>query len=206
MPRYASPWAANISLGSGDTLDLMPTKIFTAPPTLAMQPDAIVRELGIRSGDLLLTPPQAAAIMQTTIDQLSTMREVGDGPPFTKLGKGSKAPVRYHLGKLRQWIEGRTFSNTQQAVSRFAGLADLLAKGRIDDVFAVAIDEQGDAFEFWESVDSQRDIVEVAWLTMGDLLDRFRRQAHLRSSELEGDELRTASREPQPGAPHDRRL
>lgn len=157
-----------------------------------MRPDAIVQELGIRSGELLLTPPQAAAIMQTSTDQLSTMREVGDGPPFTKLGEGSKAPVRYHLGKLRQWIEGRTFNNTQQAVSRFAGLADFLAHGCIDDLFAAAVDGRGDAFEFWESVDSQRDIAAVEWLSMGELLDRFRRQAELRSSEREGDQIAAA--------------
>ena len=84
----------------------MPSKA-NAPtaPTLAMSSDAIVREIGIRSGELLLTPPQAAAILQTSVDQLSTMREVGDGPPFIKLGDGAKAPVRYHLGKLRKWIE-----------------------------------------------------------------------------------------------------
>ena len=174
----------------------MPKKAEATPPTLAMRPDAIVQELGIRSGELLLTPPQAAAIMQTSTDQLSTMREVGDGPPFTKLGEGSKAPVRYHLGKLRQWIEGRTFSNTQRAVSRFAGLADLLAKGRIDDVFAVAIDERGDAFEFWESVDSQRDIVAIEWLAMADILDRMRKQAQLRLSECEGEEIASGLAEP----------
>lgn len=160
------------------------------PPTLAMPADAIVQELGIRSGEILLTPPQAAAIMQTSTDQLSTMREVGDGPPFTKLGDGAKAPVRYHLGKLRKWIEGHTFENTSmQGVSRFRSFADFMSTGSIMDIYAAAIDAAGDAFEFWESVDSGRDIVEVRWMRMDDMLDSFRAQANRRHAEAEAGEL-----------------
>lgn len=63
----------------------MPSKAApSASPILAMPADAIVQELGPRSGELLLTPPQGAAIMQTSTEQLSTMREVGDGQPLTK--------------------------------------------------------------------------------------------------------------------------
>ena len=114
------------------------------PPTLAMPPDVIVQELGIRSGDLLLTPPQMAAILQTSNDQRSTMREVGDGPPFTKLGDGPKAPVRYHLGKARKWIEDHTFLNTAMVnVSRFGMMGDFLSKGSIMDSFIAAIDQAG---------------------------------------------------------------
>lgn len=137
-----------------------------------------------------MTPAQTAEMLQTTTDQLSTMREVGDGPPFTKLGDGLKAPVRYHLGKLREWIEKHTFQNTSMLnVSRFQSLADFLAKGAISDCFAAAIDAEGDAFEFWESVDSQRDIVEVRWMRMDDMLESFRRQANRRHAEAEAEEL-----------------
>jgi hypothetical protein len=169
----------------------MPSKAAaSSPPTLAMSPDAIVQELGLRSGELLLTPPQAAAILQTSVDQLSTMREVGDGPPFTKLGEGAKSPVRYHLGKLREWIDSHTFINTAMAnVSRFAGIGDFLSRGSIVDSFIAAIDAGGDVFEFWESVDSQRDIVEVRWMRMDDMLEALRGQANRRHAEAEAEEL-----------------
>ena len=175
----------------GDTLAAMPSKATpSAPPTLAMPADAIVQELGIRSGELLLTPPQAAAILQTSVDQLSTMREVGDGPPFTKLGDGAKSPVRYHLGKLRNWIDDHTFQNTAMVnVSRFAGMGDFLSKGSIMDSFIAAIDASGDVFEFWESVDSQRDIVEARWMRMDDMLEAFRNQAYRRHANAEAREL-----------------
>ncbi|MDY0747924.1 hypothetical protein SNE35_25710 [Paucibacter sp. R3-3] len=158
--------------------------------TLAMPANSIAQELGIRTGELLLTPAQVAEMLQTNTDQLSTMREVGDGPPFTKLGDGKKAPVRYHLGKLRDWIEGHTFQNTSMLnVSRFHSLADFLGKGTIMDSYAAAIDADGDAFEFWESVDSQRDIVEVRWMRMHDMLEAFRMQANRRFAEAEAKEI-----------------
>ena len=164
--------------------------IAPSPLTLVMPPELLVQELGIRSGELLLTPPQMAAILQTTTDQLSTMREVGDGPPFTKLGDGPKAPVRYHLGKARQWIDGHTFLNTAMVnVSRFGTLGDFLSNGSIMDSFIGAIDAAGDVFEFWESVDSQRNIVEVRQIRMDDMLEAFRNQANSRHAEAEAQEL-----------------
>jgi hypothetical protein len=160
------------------------------PPTLVMSPESIVQELGLRSGELMLTPPQAAAILQTSTDQLSTMREVGDGPPFVKLGDGAKAPVRYHLGKLRKWLEEHTFLNTAMAnVSRFATMGDFLSKGSIMDSFIAAIDANGEVFDFWESVDSQRDVVEVRRMRMDDLLEAFRSQAGLRHAQAEAGEI-----------------
>jgi hypothetical protein len=118
----APSWPLKIPVFPGDTLAAIPSKTKgSTPPTLVMSFDAIVQELGIRSGELLLTPPQTAAILQTSVDQLSTMREVGDGSPFSKLGDGEKAPVRYHVSKLRKWIDGHTFQNTSMVnVSRFA--------------------------------------------------------------------------------------
>lgn len=191
--RFHGPLMAPIRSRSlpGDTLSAMTSKADAPnPPTLVMPPDLIVQELGIRSGELLLTPPQMAAILQTSTDQLSTMREVGDGPPFTKLGDGPKAPVRYHLGKARKWIDGHTFLNTAMVnVSRFATLGDFLSKGSIMDSFIVAMDPTGDVFEFWESVDSQRDIVEARWMRMDHLLEAFRNQGSRRGGEAEADAL-----------------
>ena len=162
----------------------------SSPPALAMPASSIAHELGIRTGEILLTPAQTAEILQTTPDQLSTMREVGDGPPFTKLGNGLKAPVRYHLGKLREWIEKHTFENTSMLnASRFQSLGDFLAKGAITDSYIAAIDANGDAFEFWESVDSQRDIVEVRRMRMDDMLDAFRKQALKRHADADAGEI-----------------
>jgi hypothetical protein len=65
----------------------------------------------------------------------------------------------------------------------------LLSKGPIMDSFIAAIDAGGDVFEFWESVHSQRDIVETRWMRMDDMLEAFRNQAHRREAEAEAEEL-----------------
>ncbi len=159
--------------------------------TLGLSQDVIDRELRkLLDGLTLLTPAQMAAIMQTTVDQLQTMREVGDGPPFVKLGDGSKAPVRYPLAKYLEWLEGHTFSNTSQVnVSRFASFADFMSSGSIDDSYAIAIDAQGMLSEFWESIRQQQDVVEVRWMRMDEMLDGLRRQANLRREQAADAEV-----------------
>ncbi len=148
---------------------------------LVMAPEEIAREVHTLSDDLLMTPPQLATIMQTTTDQLQTMRETGDGPTFVKLGDGAKAPVRYPVGQYREWISKHTYSNTSQInVSRFTGFANFMSNGMIDERFVITVDAQGWFGEFWESIQLQKDVVEVRWMRMDDMLEELRRQANLR--------------------------
>jgi hypothetical protein len=114
---------------------------------------AVFTSYSLREFERMRAAATGPAGMQTSTDQLSTMREVGDGPPFIKLGDGAKAPVRYHLGKLRKWLEEHAFLNTAMAhVSRFATMGDFLSQGSIMDGFIAAVDVAGDLFDFWESV------------------------------------------------------
>ena len=155
-----------------------------------LSPDEVARKLHTLSDELALTPPQAGAVLQTSLDQLSNWRVVGDGPPFMKLGSGPKSPVRYRLGEIRKWLGERTFANTAMAnVSRFGSLGNFLSTGEIQDFYLAAIDEAGDQWEFWESVERQLDIVEVKWLRMGDMLEGFRGQANRRYAEGEANDI-----------------
>ena len=53
-----------------------------------------------QSGDLL-TPKQAAKILQISVPALAVRRVRGTGPPFKKLGK----LIRYPWDLLMEWIE-----------------------------------------------------------------------------------------------------
>lgn len=155
-----------------------------------MSPEVVVSKIHTLSGESLLTPPQLAAILQTTEDQLKTMRETGDGPPFIKLGNGAKSPVRYPVGPFRVWSERHTFNNTSQLnVSRFGSMADFLSTGAMDDVFVVAKDGQGRVWEFWESIRQEADITEVVWQPMDQILEGFRKSAGARSTDREAVEI-----------------
>ena len=74
----------------------MPSKA-NAPtaPTLAMSSDAIVREIGIRSGELLLTPPQAAAIILDAIERRKKRVLVGRDAKMMAFIQWL-FPVKYH--------------------------------------------------------------------------------------------------------------
>lgn len=118
-----------------------------------MSPEEVVSKIRTLSGELLLTPPQLAAILQTTEEQLKAMRETGDGPPFIRLGNGAKSPVHFPLGPFREWSERHTFNNNSQLnVSRFGSMADFRSTGAMDDVFIVAKEGQGRIWEFWASI------------------------------------------------------
>jgi hypothetical protein len=59
-----------------------------------------------------------------------------------------------------------------------------------------AIDEFGGLFDFWASVRSQRDIVEVRWMRMDYVLDGLRTHANRRQAEGSGSDLRDLTRDP----------
>jgi hypothetical protein len=60
----------------------------------------------------------------------------------------------------------------------------------------LATDEFGGLFDFWAFVRSQRDIVEVRWMRMDDVLDGLRTQANRRQAEGSGSNLRDQTRDP----------
>jgi hypothetical protein len=159
-----------------------------------MSTEEIVYKIHTLSDEFEMTPPQLAAVLQTTEDQLKTMRETGDGPPFTKLGDGVKSPVRYQVGPYRDWRTRHTFKNTSEMnVSRFGSMADFLSTGAMDDTYIIAKDRQGRVWEFWESIRQQADIAEVVWQPMDQILEGFRNSAGARSADREADEIGTAA-------------
>ncbi len=163
-----------------------------------MSPEQIVREGHTLSDEIDLSPPQLAAMLQTSEDQLKTMRENGDGPPFEKLGEGRNAPVRYNLGATRQWRKSRTFLNTASVrVSRFSGMSDYLSTGAIEDEFIAAKDSDGRQWDFWEAIRQKVDVIEVVWQPMDKMLEGFRLNAGARSAKRAGDAVREAT---QPGS------
>jgi hypothetical protein len=154
--------------------------------------EQIVTGLHGLSDELKLTPPQTAVVLQTTVEQLGAWRISGDGPPFVKLGEGPKAPVRYRLGTLRTWEAANTFSNTSMAsVCRFGSLGDFLSRGCIQDDYLAAVEAPDVLWEFWESVRREVDIVEVKWMRMDEMLNRFRTEGNRRHAEREAYDLGT---------------
>jgi predicted DNA-binding transcriptional regulator AlpA len=61
----------------------------TAPPAAANQ--------------LILTPKQAAALLNLSTSWLAKARLKGDGPPYIKMG----GAVRYSAAVLQEWMRGR---------------------------------------------------------------------------------------------------
>lgn len=159
-----------------------------------MSPEEIVMKIHTLSNELELSPPQMAAVLQSTEDQLKTMRETGDGPPFGKLGDGIKSPVRYQVGQYREWRKRHTFKNTSELnVSRFGSMADFLSTGAMDDSFIVAKDGNGRFWEFWESIRQQAEITQVVWQPMDKILEGFRKGAGARLADQEATEIGCAA-------------
>lgn len=157
-----------------------------------MSPEVILREMHTLSDELSLIPAQAAAILQTTEDHLKSLREVGGGPPFEKLGDGRNAPVRYPLGALREWKKARTMINTAGGrISRFASQADFLTNGTTDDWHIFAEDRDGKLWDFWEAIKHFIVVRQVLWLSMDDFINRLRTQAEQNSANCEAEILRT---------------
>jgi excisionase family DNA binding protein len=56
----------------------------------------------------LLTPKEAAALLRVSTDTLESWRAKRQGPPWTKLGDGVRAPVRYRRTDIDQYLKERT--------------------------------------------------------------------------------------------------
>lgn len=58
----------------------------------------------------LWTPDDTARFLRITPDQLSKLRQSGDGPPFTKVGRS----VRYIPGEVASWVKGNARTSTKE--------------------------------------------------------------------------------------------
>jgi predicted DNA-binding transcriptional regulator AlpA len=63
--------------------------------------------------ELLLTPEQAAKILNVSTSWLAKSRVDGDGPEFVKIGRA----VRYLESSLRNFIKTRTRTRTSTSTS-----------------------------------------------------------------------------------------
>ena len=57
---------------------------------------------------ILLTPKQAARLLNLSVSWLAKRRLAGDGPPYVKLG----GAVRYAETSLQQWMKGQQRTST----------------------------------------------------------------------------------------------
>ena len=64
-----------------------------------------------------LTPREAAKHLRVTERTLERRRDVGDGPPFVKIGSS----VRYSLREMEKWLEERTQRSTSETVPPVSG-------------------------------------------------------------------------------------
>lgn len=57
--------------------------------------------------DRLMTPEEASEVVGLSAKYLATLRRLGGGPRYFKLGTGPKSACRYRPSDLRAWIEER---------------------------------------------------------------------------------------------------
>ena len=57
---------------------------------------------------ILLTPKQAARLLNLSVSWLAKRRLAGDGPPYVKLG----GAVRYVEASLQQWMKNQQRTST----------------------------------------------------------------------------------------------
>lgn len=60
----------------------------------------------------LLTTTEAAEFLGVDTRTLEGRRLRGGGPPFIRLFKGPRGPVRYRLADLESWLESRLRAST----------------------------------------------------------------------------------------------
>jgi hypothetical protein len=133
----------------------------------------------------MLSPPQAAIILQVDEDWLKKQRQKQSKPtneeddqplPFCKMGEGKNAAVRYRLGDVRKHLASRRVINTHGGrICYFSSFADFMARGRIEDVWIFAISSASHRpMDMFEALSSGVGFDNVAWLTMGTYLDALK--------------------------------
>lgn len=129
-------------------------------PDPVMSPEAIDANI-VNPGDYWLPPRAAAALLGVSEKWLANAREgrAGvEGPPFRKLGTGRTSPVRYNLGRLKEWLEqfpemvdiaGRKSSIC--SFSEFQGLAGTGLRA-IEERWLFAWLKDGEPLEFFQAL------------------------------------------------------
>lgn len=145
-------------------------------PDPVMSPDAINTNI-VNPDDYWLPPRAAAAILGVSEKWLANAREGRsgtEGPPFIKLGSGRTSPVRYNLGRLKEWLEQFQemvdIAGRQSSLRSFAEFQSRLGTPQaLDDrwLFAIGKDGPMDFFEALRSgtLDSD-DPPDCQWLSL----------------------------------------
>lgn len=133
----------------------------------------------------MLSPPQAAIILQVGEDWLKEQRQKQSNPtneddeqplPFCKMGDGRNAAVRYRLGDVRKHLASRRVINTHGGrVCSFSSFADYMSHARLEDawLFAMAAESRRPV-DVFEALRSGVDFEDASWLTLGEYLDAIR--------------------------------
>ena len=70
------------------------------------------------------TNAETAAFMGLRPQTLRQKRHRGDGPPYHRLGDGSRARAAYDPDEVRAWYEARKFQSTSEETVRMAERED----------------------------------------------------------------------------------
>ena len=68
----------------------------------------------IETTDLLLTSPEAAALLRVRPQTLRAWRHRGDGPRFIRYGSTGRGPAFYRRDELDAWIDARVRRSTSE--------------------------------------------------------------------------------------------
>lgn len=144
-----------------------------------LTPEVLLTRLHELSDDLLLSPSQAAIVLQVDPDWLRKQRQQqgtaddGISPlPYLKLGDGKNAAVRYRLGDLRKRLESGMIINTHGAkIATFASFADFMSRGLNDDAWLFALPTNSRPIDFFAALAAGIDFEDCEWMTMAAYLD-----------------------------------
>lgn len=175
--------------------------------------ETLLTRLHELSEDLMLSPSQAAIILQVDPDWLRKQRQTQSNAtsdedekplPFGKLGKGKNAAVRYRLGDLRQHIASQRVINTHGGkVCAFSSFADFMSRARLEDYWLFALpSENPRPLDFFEALRVGASFEESSWLTMGQYLDGLKSGMR----KMHADDLASTTAEGSGTSPTSKRL
>lgn len=72
---------------------------------------------------VLLTTEEVAEILGLSVGTLDNKRSNGDGPPYVRIGRGSRAPIRYEQTALYKWIKEQSDKAAEEQAAKRAARA-----------------------------------------------------------------------------------
>ena len=152
--------------------------------------ETLLTRLHELSEDIMLSPPQAAIILQVDEDWLKKQRQKQSNPtteedeqplPYCKMGEGRNAAVRYRLGDVRKHLASHRVINTHGGrVCSFSSFADFMSRARIEDTWLFAQPTESlRPMDVFEALRSGLDFEDASWLTLGEYMDAVRDAAVL---------------------------